>query len=118
MSHDLATYVTRLRLRIALLPEGPQTARAQRDLEEMQALLADTLDFARGSFTGRDGASTTSRRWWRRNARRGRRKGPLSISARRPFPAARGGALGSEASGGANLIGNAIAYGGGRTSPS
>ncbi|TDT96828.1 signal transduction histidine kinase [Azorhizobium sp. AG788] len=112
MSHDLATYVTRLRLRIALLPEGPQTARAQRDLEEMQALLADTLDFARGSFTGRDGASIDFAALVAEEcAARAAEGAPIHFSA--PSVPCRVAAAPSALKRlAANLIGNAIAYGG------
>jgi len=50
MSHDLRTYLTRLRLRLELLPESEQRSKAAADLDGMQALVDDTLAFARASF--------------------------------------------------------------------
>lgn len=51
MSHDLKTYITRLRLRLELMPPGPQVEKAQADVEHMQALLDDALSFARSAFS-------------------------------------------------------------------
>ncbi|WP_028079792.1 sensor histidine kinase [Solimonas soli] len=47
ISHDLGTYLTRLRLRIELIADDEQRGRAERDLHEMQQLLRDTLALAR-----------------------------------------------------------------------
>ena len=47
IAHDLRTYLTRLRLRVEFIEDPEQRARAERDLEEMSALLEDTLSFAR-----------------------------------------------------------------------
>ncbi|NKF24599.1 ATP-binding protein [Solimonas marina] len=47
ISHDLGTYLTRLRLRIDLIDDADQRARAERDLHDMQQLLRDTLALAR-----------------------------------------------------------------------
>ena len=47
LGHDLRTGFTRLRLRIEQLPDEQQRDRAIRDLEEMEAILADSLAFAR-----------------------------------------------------------------------
>jgi signal transduction histidine kinase len=49
MSHDLKTPVTRLRLRAEMLPDTAQRLKFTRDLEEMEAMVAATLDFLRGS---------------------------------------------------------------------
>lgn len=48
VSHDLKTYLTRLRLRTELLENEEQRLKASRDLDDMSALLDDTLAFARG----------------------------------------------------------------------
>jgi signal transduction histidine kinase len=48
MSHDLRTQVTRLRLRLELLPAGEARDRAIADVEAMQALTEETLEFAKG----------------------------------------------------------------------
>jgi signal transduction histidine kinase len=48
MSHDLKTPVTRLRLRAELLDDGEAKRKLAQDLEEMEAMIASTLDFLRG----------------------------------------------------------------------
>src|SRR5262249_55062666 len=53
ISHDLRTYLTRLRLRVEMMPDADMRERATRDVEEMNALLDDALTFARASFAGR-----------------------------------------------------------------
>ena len=50
ISHDLRTYLTRLRLRVEMMPESRHRAGAIADVEAMQALVEDTLDFAQESF--------------------------------------------------------------------
>ena len=50
ISHDLKTYITRLRLRIEQLPDDAQRDKAARDLDEMTRLLEDALAVARGGF--------------------------------------------------------------------
>lgn len=47
ISHDLGTYLTRLRLRIELIADPEQRARAEKDLADMQQLLSDALALAR-----------------------------------------------------------------------
>lgn len=49
VSHDLGTLLTRLKLTIALLPDGPDTQDLKADVEEMTRMLAAYLDFARGA---------------------------------------------------------------------
>jgi signal transduction histidine kinase len=46
VAHDLRTYLTRLRLRIELIGDPQQRARAALDLDQMSALLDDNLLFA------------------------------------------------------------------------
>jgi len=48
VSHDLRTPLTRLRLQLALMPEGPECDDAKRDVSEMEEMLDEYLDFARG----------------------------------------------------------------------
>jgi two-component system, OmpR family, osmolarity sensor histidine kinase EnvZ len=50
ISHDLRTYLTRLRLRVEMMPDPDMRERATRDVEEMSVLLDDALTFARTSF--------------------------------------------------------------------
>lgn len=46
IAHDMRTYLTRLRLRAEFIEDGDQRDRAIADLDEMSALLDDTLIFA------------------------------------------------------------------------
>ncbi|RSV33978.1 HAMP domain-containing protein [Sphingomonas sp. ABOLE] len=46
IAHDLRTYLTRLRLRAEFIDDGEQRNRAVRDLDEMAALIDDTLFLA------------------------------------------------------------------------
>jgi signal transduction histidine kinase len=48
IAHDMRTYLTRLRLRVEFIDDPDHRARAARDLDEMAALLSDTLFFAEG----------------------------------------------------------------------
>ena len=48
VSHDLRTVLTRLRLQLAFLGEGPEVAAMKGDLKEMQSMLEDYLAFAKG----------------------------------------------------------------------
>lgn len=48
MSHDLKTPITRLRLRAELLEDDDHRVRFVKDLEEMESMVAATLDFMRG----------------------------------------------------------------------
>lgn len=52
MSHDLKTPLTRLRLRAALLEDPGLKAKVEADLDEMQSMLGDALDFLRGAGGG------------------------------------------------------------------
>ena len=48
MSHDLKTPITRMRLRAELLEDEEQRDRFEKDLIEMEAMVAQTLDFMKG----------------------------------------------------------------------
>jgi signal transduction histidine kinase len=48
LSHDLKTPITRMRLRAELLDDDVARERFEADLAEMQAMVQDTLDFLRG----------------------------------------------------------------------
>jgi signal transduction histidine kinase len=52
MSHDLKTPITRLRLRAELLEDDQARARFGKDLDEMEAMVGDTLDFLSGLESG------------------------------------------------------------------
>lgn len=58
-THDLRTYLTRMRLRAEFIADPDQRARAERDIAEMEALVDDTLLFARTS-EGRGDADATA----------------------------------------------------------
>jgi signal transduction histidine kinase len=48
ISHDLRTPITRLRLRTEMLADRDAGAKMQRDLDEMEGMVASTLEFFRG----------------------------------------------------------------------
>lgn len=48
VSHDLRTPLTRLRLQLALMPEGEERDAAIKDVADMEAMLDEYLAFARG----------------------------------------------------------------------
>jgi two-component system osmolarity sensor histidine kinase EnvZ len=47
VSHDLRTPLTRMKLGLGMLEDGPEVAGLRRDVEEMETLLTTFLDFAR-----------------------------------------------------------------------
>lgn len=51
MSHDLKTPITRLRLRTEMLEDDAIRAKFSRDLDEMEAMVTQTLDFMRDTAT-------------------------------------------------------------------
>ncbi len=112
ISHDLRTYVTRLRLRIELLPESPQRAKIVADLESMQALMDDALAFARASFANGGEATADLAQIVRMEqaARAGQGAAVKFTGAEAPV-FVRGGASGLSRVV-ANLVDNALAYGG------
>jgi two-component system osmolarity sensor histidine kinase EnvZ len=48
VSHDLRTPLTRMKLALSMLEDGPEVDGLRRDVEEMETLLTTFLDFARG----------------------------------------------------------------------
>jgi len=54
ISHDLRAYVTRLRLRIDLIPDGTEKEKAIRDLDDMTQLLDDALTAFKAGSVARD----------------------------------------------------------------
>ncbi|GGF75046.1 two-component sensor histidine kinase [Azorhizobium oxalatiphilum] len=112
LSHDLKTYVTRLRLRLELLPDDPQKARAQGDLEEMQTLLDDALAFARGTFAAPGGAPVDLAKIVGEECAARQAVGAQVAMTPPAGPCLVSGAAPALKRVAANLIGNAIAYGG------
>ena len=49
VSHDLRTILTRFKLQLAILGDEPEIVDMQRDVDEMQHMLEDYLEFARGT---------------------------------------------------------------------
>jgi two-component system, OmpR family, osmolarity sensor histidine kinase EnvZ len=49
VSHDLKTYITRLKLRAEMISDPDQQARAVRDLDDMTVLIEDALAVSRGA---------------------------------------------------------------------
>jgi two-component system, OmpR family, osmolarity sensor histidine kinase EnvZ len=49
ISHDVKTFLTRLRLRVETIPDAEQRERAVRDLDGMTALVEDAIALARGA---------------------------------------------------------------------
>jgi len=58
VSHDLRTVLTRFKLELALLGDGPEVAAMRSDVNEMQHMLEDYLAFAKGD--GGEEAAPTS----------------------------------------------------------
>ncbi|HSO42205.1 MAG TPA: histidine kinase dimerization/phospho-acceptor domain-containing protein, partial [Rhodospirillales bacterium] len=52
MSHDLRTPLTRLRLRAELIDDPAQQEKTLADLDQIETLIATSLEFARDAFTG------------------------------------------------------------------
>ncbi|WP_374444073.1 sensor histidine kinase [Stella sp.] len=61
VSHDLRTSLTRLRLRADAVPESAARTAMLRDVEDMEALLEDSLAFARATFAEEGGACDLAR---------------------------------------------------------
>ncbi len=57
VSHDLRTVLTRFKLQLAMLEEGPELDAMRADVDEMQAMLEDYMAFAKGE-SGEDIAMT------------------------------------------------------------
>ncbi|UAK23720.1 sensor histidine kinase [Sphingomonas nostoxanthinifaciens] len=115
IAHDYRTYLTRLELRGEFIEDEAQRALAAQDLAEMRALLDDTLTFARESVDDSAGDATCDmrielariadeRRERGENLQVPRQSGPLLVRA---------SALSFQRMM-ANLIDNAMRYGGGR----
>lgn len=111
VSHDVGTYLTRLRLRTDFIDNAEQRAKAARDITEMQALLADSLALARldqrGAAEGKADLAAAVRAQAEAFAADGG-KINLTIATEPLLVSGRDLALGRLA---ANLISNALKYG-------
>ncbi|KQZ01199.1 histidine kinase [Pseudolabrys sp. Root1462] len=114
ISHDLRTYVTRLRLRLELLPDTEQRRKAAADLDDMQALMDDALAFARASFANGTPEPVDITAIVRAECETQRAQGrPVTCTIADDAPALRVRATATGLTRVlANLINNAIAYGG------
>ncbi|WP_029353729.1 ATP-binding protein [Bosea sp. 117] len=112
ISHDLRTYLTRLRLRIEMLPEGDIRDRSQRDVEDMNDLLEDALLFAKAGFGISENQTVDLGRVVERECEARIAAGaPVRLAALPAAARVSAGAAGV-ARIAANLIDNAVAYGG------
>ena len=112
ISHDLRTYVTRLRLRLELLPESEQRMKAVTDLDGMQSLMDDALAFVRASLKGAsDEAANLALITRTEYEARKAQDAPVTLSGAQAPLNVRGSPAGI-ARVVANLVDNALAYGG------
>lgn len=115
IAHDYRTYLTRLQLRSEFIDDDAQRASAAADLEEMRSLLDDTLTFARESVSsdGDDAVCELSEEFAAIAAEREAREEQVAIS---PFatPTHVHASHVSLQRMMANLLDNALRYGGGR----
>ena len=111
ISHDLRTYLTRLRLRLELLPPGPQVEKAQADLSGMQALVDDALAFARATFAPTQGERVDLCALARAEVEACLAEGGAVSLSGADAPLLVNGARGALARVLANLVGNALTYG-------
>lgn len=113
ISHDLRTYVTRLRLRLELLPESAQREKAAADLHDMQSLMDDALAFVRASFTAPTAETVDLARIAKSEYEAREAEGaPVTLNCEDRALVVRGSPAGM-ARVIANLVNNAIGYGGG-----
>ena len=112
IAHDLRTHLTRLRLRVAMISDDSVRERAERDVEDMQALVEEALAYARATRGSGDhqpldlgamvGEAVEARAEVGYPARFAPPPSPIRVTASRPSLARAVG----------NLIDNAVIYGG------
>jgi signal transduction histidine kinase len=105
MSHDLRTQVTKLRLRLELLGASPERDKAIADVEAMQALVEEALEFAAASSAADGGRTDVAAVLGRMVAERPQ----MQFAPHAPVFAAIGETGLKRVL--ENLVGNAIAYG-------
>lgn len=111
IAHDLRTYLTRLRLRAEFIADEPQRERAARDLDEMSALIDDTLLFAETRRVRAPAASLDLRAELESLVEVRREMGDAVVLAAGEGASARVAALAFRRMA-SNLIDNAVRYGG------
>jgi signal transduction histidine kinase len=112
ISHDLRTPITRLRLRAEFMEDGEQKDRMLSDLDEIQAMIAATLDFARDDFAGEPRRALDLAVLLRDICDEFRDVG-ADVTWEGPAHATQVGAPAALKRAFSNLIGNAVNYGGG-----
>lgn len=109
ISHDLRTPITRLKLRAEFVEDEDQRCRMLADLDEMEVMISSTLAFAR------DDAETEARGPVDLAAMLAELSGDMGMVYRGPSSlVVQGGAVSLKRAF-ANLVGNALKYGGGGT---
>lgn len=109
MSHDVRTYLTRLRLRIEALEPSSRDA-AERAINDIQALLDDTLAFAEAE-TDEEGAETVDVSGLVRAIAASGQFDPARLSVSAPVVAVVRGKAGRLERALVNLVSNALKYG-------
>jgi signal transduction histidine kinase len=109
VSHDIKTYITRLKLRTEMITDDDQRLLAERDLDDMTALIEDSLAAARGT-SKRDRTALVDLADIFRTAVDGRRNVAVVVPARTLLVEGDPVALRRLF---ANLIDNALRYGAG-----
>ncbi len=112
ISHDLRTPITRLRLRAEFMEDGEQKDRMLSDLDEIQSMIAATLDFARDDFAGEPRRAFDLAVLLRDICDEFRDVG-ADVTWEGPAHATQVGAPAALKRAFTNLIGNAVNYGGG-----
>lgn len=109
ISHDLKTFLTRLRLRVEKITEPEQRTRAVGDLDDMTALIEDALALARGAAVSERREEVDVAELIRRQIA-DRKGATLSLEAGSGAPKVHGDAVALRRLF-ANLIDNALRYG-------
>lgn len=110
VSHDLRTPLTRLKLGLSLQEETPETAAMQRDLGDMEQLVATFLDYARGdALDEREALDPAAllrdlQERWRASGHAVEVEAPADLPTITASPVALSRAL-------ENLVGNAVRHG-------
>ena len=110
-SHDLRTPITRLRLRAELIEDAEQRAKTLKDLDEMEAVIASTIAFAREETTSESSAAVDLARLVQ-EIRADLAEAGHTVTVEGPATLVFEGRATALKRALANLIGNAVTYGG------